>query len=127
MSVQQIEHGISQKWKDGFNYGMAGFLIVTAVTLAFISFIITLTVGSGVIAWGALSMGTALTFIGGGMYFHNQMVTFETNANRKIAEMSAHVEKECRKMSNQPRGRYIKDKTAGPEIEDCFDSATEVK
>ena len=41
--------------------------------------------------------------------------------------MSAHVEKECRKMTNQPRGRYTKDKTAGPEIEDCFDPETEVK
>ena len=77
------EKGISQKWKDRFQYGAAGFLIVTAVALAFVSFIITLTVGSGVIAWGGLSMGTALTLIGGGMYFHNQLVTFETNANKK--------------------------------------------
>ena len=127
MSVQQIESGISQKWKDGLNYGMAGFLILTAVTLAFVSFIITLTVGSGVIAWGALSMGTALTLIGGGMYFHNQLVTFETKANRKIEEMSAHVERECRRMNNQPRGRYAKNKTAEPEVEDLFDPESEVK
>ena len=127
MSVQQIENGISQKWKDGLNYGMAGFLIVTAVTLAFVSFIITLTVGSGVIAWGALSMGTALTLIGGGMYFHNQLVTFETKANRKIEEMSAQVDRECRRMSNQPRGRYVKDKTAEPEVDNYFDPEAEIK
>ena len=122
MSVQQFESGISQKWKDGLNYGMAGFLIVTAVTLAFVSFIITLTVGSGVIAWGALSMGTALTLIGGGMYFHNQLITFETKANRKIEEMSAQVDRECRRMNNQPRGRYAKNKSAEPEADDMFNS-----
>lgn len=97
MSVQVIEQGLSQKWKDGLNYGMAGFLILTAVVLAFVSFIITLTVGAGVIAWGGLSLGTALTLIGGGMYFHNQMVTFETNANRKMEEMSAHMDREMKR------------------------------
>jgi hypothetical protein len=105
MSVNQFEHGISQKWKDRFQYGAAGFLIITAVALAFISFIITLTVGSGVIAWGGLSMGTALTLIGGGMYFHNQLVTFETNANKKIAEMEQQVHMELERANRHPR-RY---------------------
>lgn len=101
MSVTQIEQGLSQRWKDIWNYGMAGFLILTAVVLAFISFIITLTVGSGVIAWGALCMGTALTLIGGGMYFHNQLVTFETKANRKMEEMSQRVDQEIRRVDSR--------------------------
>lgn len=120
MSVNQIEVGISQKWKDRFQYGAAGFLIVTAVALAFVSFIITLTVGTGVIAWGGLSMGTALTLIGGGMYFHNQLVTFETNTNKKMEEMSAQVDKEIRRM-RVPMSRYAKDKFTEPEPEDLFD------
>lgn len=94
MSVQQIEQGLSQKTKDKFQYGMAGFLILSAVILAFVSFIITLTIGTGVIAWGGLCMGTALTLIGGGMYFHNQLVTFETNANKKMEEMAEHIDNE---------------------------------
>lgn len=96
MSVTQIEQGLSQKTKDKFQYGMAGFLICSAVVLAFVSFIITLTVGSGVIAWGALCMGTALTLIGGGMYFHNQLVTFETKANQKMEEITEHMDRELR-------------------------------
>ena len=100
MSVTQIERGLSQRWKDIWNYGMAGFLILTAVILAFISFIITLTVGTGVIAWGGLCMGTALTLIGGGMYFHNQLVTFETKANRKIEEVTARVDQEIRRVDS---------------------------
>ena len=99
MEIKQFEQGASQKWKDRFQYGAAGFLILTAVTLAFVSFIATLTVGTGVIAWGGLSMGTALTLIGGGMYFHNQLVTFETKTNRKMEEMSAQVDKEIRRMN----------------------------
>jgi hypothetical protein len=118
MEATKIEQGISQKWKDRFQYGAAGFLIITAVTLAFVSFIITLTVGTGVIAWGGLSMGTALTLIGGGMYFHNQLVTFETNANRKIEEMSAHMDREIEKMNMHPN-RYSKNKPVRQE-EDFF-------
>ena len=101
MSATQIEQGLSQKWKDIWNYGMAGFLILTAVILAFISFIITLTVGTGVIAWGGLCMGTALTLIGGGMYFHNQLVTFETKANRKIEEMTQRVDQEIKRVDGR--------------------------
>lgn len=121
----KLEQGISQKWKDRFQYGAAGFLIVTAVTLAFVSFIITLTVGAGVIAWGGLSMGTALTLIGGGMYFHNQLVTFETNTNKKMEEMSAQVDREIRRMRT-PRMRYGKD-MAEPEPEDLFNPEEEIE
>ena len=99
MVTGNIEQGLSQKTKDKLHYGTAGFLIVQAVVLAFISFFITLTVGTGVIAWGGLCMGTALTLIGGGMYFHSQMVTFETKANMKMEEMSEHIDRELDRRS----------------------------
>ena len=103
MGVTQTEQGLSQKTKDKLHYGTAGFLIVSAVVLAFISFFITLTVGTGVIAWGGLCMGTALTLIGGGMYFHSQMVTFETKAIMKMEEMSEHIDREIlRRKSHGP-------------------------
>jgi hypothetical protein len=118
MSVNAIEQGLSQKTKDKFNYGFAGFLIFAAVTLAFTSFIITLTVGSGVIAWSALALGTALTLIGGGMYFHNQLVTFETNTNRKMQEVTAQVDREINRMNTHP-SRFSKNKPTKEE-EDYF-------
>ena len=105
MEVGNIEHGLSQKTKDKLHYGTAGFLILSAVVLAFISFFITMTVGTGVIAWGGLCMGTALTLIGGGMYFHSQMVTFETKANMKMEEMSEHIDRELdRRSYHKTRG-----------------------
>jgi len=105
MVTGNIEQGLSQKTKDKLHYGTAGFLIVQAVVLAFISFFITLTIGTGVIAWGGLCMGTALTLIGGGMYFHSQMVTFETKANMKMEEMSEHIDRELdRRRRHKTRG-----------------------
>ena len=123
----KIESGLSQKWKDGFQYGMAGFLILTAVILAFISFIITLTVGTGVIAWGGLSMGTALTLIGGGMYFHNQLVAFETNTSRRVEEVTAQVEKEIERINNSYNSRYARNKVVEPEPENFFNTETAEK
>lgn len=108
MVTGNIEQGLSQKTKDKLHYGTAGFLIVQAVVLAFISFFITLTIGTGVIAWGGLCMGTALTLIGGGMYFHSQMVTFETKANMKMEEMSEHIDRELdRRRRHKTRGSGI--------------------
>lgn len=124
MSVNTIEHGISQRAKDKFQYGMAGFLIVSAVVLAFVSFFITLTIGAGVITWGGLCMATALTLIGGGMYFHNQLVTFETKANQRMEEISLQMDREIRRMNIHP-SRYAKEKTAEPEPEDFFNPEAE--
>lgn len=126
MSVNQIERGLSQRTKDIWNYGLAGFLIITAVILAFVSFIITLTVGAGVIGWGGLCMGTALTLIGGGMYFHNQLVTFETNTNKRMAQVTKHVDKEIERMEMH-HNRYSRNKNMGPEMEDYFNPEEEVK
>ena len=109
MSTNMSEQGFSH-WKEQMQYGMAGFLIVTAVILAFVSFIVTLTVGAGVIAWGGLCMGTALTLIGGGMYFHNQLVTFETNANKKMEEMSEYISRDLE------RKQYINKEEDGTTI-----------
>lgn len=119
-----FEQGLSQKWKDSLNYGMAGFLILAAVVLAFVSFIATLTVGSGVIAWGALSMGTALTLIGGGMYFHNQLVTFETKTNMRMEQMTNQVDKEIERLNRGP-SRYSKERIEDPKGEDFFEDEKE--
>ena len=122
MGVTQVEQGLSQKTKDKLHYGTAGFLIVSAVVLAFISFFITLTVGTGVIAWGGLCMGTALTLIGGGMYFHSQMITFETKANMKMEEMSEHIDREIqRRESHGPhrtRANEFNTESDGTEAEE---------
>lgn len=77
---------MKQNTKDWMQYGSAVFLIISAVTLAFISFIVTLTIGPGVLGWGALSLSAALAIFGVGMYFQNQFITLETKLKKNIRE-----------------------------------------
>ena len=77
---------MKQNTKDWMQYGSALFLIVSSVVLAFVSFIITLTIGAGVIGWGALSLSAALAIFGVGMYFQNQFITLETKLKSTIKQ-----------------------------------------
>ena len=77
---------MKQNTKDWMQYGSALFLILIAVTLAFVSFIVTLTIGTGVLGWGALSLSAALAIFGVGMYFQNQFITLETKLKKSIKE-----------------------------------------
>lgn len=88
---------MKQNTKDWMQYGSALFLIVSSVVLAFVSFIITLTIGAGVIEWGALSLSAALAIFGVGMYFQNQFITLETKLKSQIREKLDHEKLETRK------------------------------
>ena len=93
---------MKQNTKDWMQYGSALFLIISAVVLAFVSFIVTLTIGAGVIGWGALSLSAALAIFGVGMYFQNQFITLETKLKSQIRDELDHEKEENRK--------FIKDK-----------------
>ena len=77
---------MKQNTKDWMQYGSALFLIISSVVLAFVSFIVTLTIGAGVIGWGALSLSAALAIFGVGMYFQNQFITLETKLKSQIRQ-----------------------------------------
>ena len=81
----------SQKWRelgarDKFQLINGTVLIAAAIILYYISFIITLTVGVGVISAGATLLGTGLALFGIGSYFKNQLVNFETNLEKEVDE-----------------------------------------
>ena len=88
---------MKQNTKDWMQYGSALFLIISAVVLAFVSFIVTLTIGAGVIGWGALSLSAALAIFGVGMYFQNQFITLETKLKSQIRDELDHEKMENRK------------------------------
>ena len=80
-----------QKWKDlgardKFQLVNGTVLVVAAIILYYISFIITLTVGVGVISAGTTLLGTGLALFGIGSYFKNQLVNFETNLEKEVDE-----------------------------------------
>ena len=88
---------MKQNTKDWMQYGSALFLIISAVVLAFVSFIVTLTIGAGVIGWGALSLSAALAIFGVGMYFQNQFITLETKLKSQIRDELDQEKEENRK------------------------------
>ena len=65
--------------------------------MAFVSFIVTLTIGAGVIGWGALSLSASLAIFGVGMYFQNQFVTLETKLRSTIKQELDQEKLETRK------------------------------
>ena len=78
-----------KKWselgaRDKFQLVNGTALIVSAIVLYYVSFLITLTIGVGVISGGATLLGTGLALFGIGSYFKNQMVNFEANLEKEV-------------------------------------------
>lgn len=72
---------MKQNTKDWLQYCSALFLIVSAVAIAFVSFLLTLTIGGGVLCYIGEALGVALAIFGVTQYFKNQMVEFQTKVN----------------------------------------------
>lgn len=72
--------GIRDKWQiiNGT------VLIFSAIILYFVCFILTLTIGMGVISAGGTMLATGLAFFGITGYIKNQMTNFETKINERI-------------------------------------------
>lgn len=80
-----------KKWselgaRDKFQLINGSALIASAIILYYVSFLITLTIGVGVISGGATLLGTGLALFGIGSYFKNQLVNFETNLEKEVDE-----------------------------------------
>lgn len=90
----------NQKWselgaRDKFQLINASALIASAIILYFICFIVTLTVGMGVISAGGTLLATGLALFGVGSYFKNQMINFETNLEKEVDKrIKRHFEEE---------------------------------
>lgn len=72
--------GIRDKWQiiNGT------VLIFSAIILYFVCFILTLTIGMGVISAGGTMLATGLAFFGITGYIKNQMINFETKINERM-------------------------------------------
>ena len=72
--------GIRDKWQiiNGT------VLIFSAIILYFVCFLLTLTIGMGVISAGGTMLATGLAFFGITSYIKNQMTNFETKINERM-------------------------------------------
>lgn len=77
-------------------------LIIAAVILYFVAFILTMTIGMGVISAGGTMLATGLALFGITGFVKSQMVNFEAKVNDKITEME-RMEKKYRNDTDRDR------------------------
>lgn len=83
---------MKQNTKDWIQYGSAIVLILSSIVIAFLSLILTMTIGAGVLAYIGEALSAALAIFGIGVYFANKMAQFQTDIK---AEMD-NIRKEAR-------------------------------
>lgn len=64
----------------------ATVLVMAAIILYFVAFVVTLTVGMGVVSAGGSMLATALALFGISGFVKNQMIEFETRIDNKMKE-----------------------------------------
>jgi len=88
-----------QKWvdisvKERIQYFLAVLFGVSSVAIGFISFIILLDVPTSIIGISGLWASVSLACIGISMYFHNQMIDFQTKVDKKLQRLKYTEENE---------------------------------
>lgn len=78
---------MKQSTKDWIQYSTAIAMVVSAIVIAFLAFIITSTIESGVLIYIAQALCYAGGIFGVSIYFKNKMGEFESNAKDKIQEL----------------------------------------
>lgn len=71
----------------------ATVLVMAAIILYFVAFIVTLTVGMGVVSAGGSMLATALALFGISGFVKNQMLEFETRIDNKMKEYDEREER----------------------------------
>ena len=78
---------MKQSTKDWIQYSTAIAMVVSAIVIAFLAFILTSTIESGVLIYIAQALCYAGGIFGVSIYFKNKMGEFESNAKEKIQEI----------------------------------------
>lgn len=78
---------MKQSTKDWIQYSTAILMVLSAVVIAFLAFVLTSTIESGVLIYIAQALCYAGGIFGVSIYFKNKMGEFESNAKEKIQEI----------------------------------------
>lgn len=70
--------------KDVIQYGTAVVMIISAIVLAFLSFILTLTIGPGVLTYVGEAFGSGLAIFGIASYLKNDISEFKAELRNDI-------------------------------------------
>lgn len=77
--------------KEKVQYGSAVAMIASAIILVFVSFIMTLTVGGGVLTYVGEAFGGGLAIFGVASYFKADAEQFKTEVRREIEQERTRV------------------------------------
>ena len=78
---------MKQSTKDWIQYSTAIAMVASAIVIAFLAFIITSTIESGVLIYIAQALCYAGGIFGVSIYFKNKMGEFESNAKEQMQQM----------------------------------------
>lgn len=78
---------MKENTKEWIRYGSAIALIASAIVLAFVSFVVTLTIGAGVIAYIGEALTAAMAIFGISLYFVGQMRDLKTEIDNRLKDI----------------------------------------
>jgi hypothetical protein len=85
---------MKQNTKDWIQYSTAIAMVVSAIVIAFLAFIITYNIGSGVLIYIAQALCYAAGIFGVSIYFRTKLGEFESNTKNKIKKMVNDIMKD---------------------------------
>ena len=85
---------MKQNTKDWVQYGTAIAMVASAIVIAFLAFLMTTTIASGVLIYIAQALIYAAGIFGVSIYFKSKLGEFESTAKKKIEDMIREVIKE---------------------------------
>lgn len=78
---------MKQNTKDWIQYSTAVAMVISAIAIAFLAFIITSTIASGVLIYIAQALCYAAGIFGVSVYFKSKLGQFESTTKKQIEDM----------------------------------------
>ena len=85
---------MKQNTKDWIQYSTAIAMVISAIVIAFLAFIITSNIASGVLIYVAQALCYAAGIFGVSVYFKTKLGQFESTAKKQIESMMKQMIKE---------------------------------
>lgn len=79
---------MKQNIKDWIQYGTAVAMVVSAIAIAFLAFVTTNDIASGVLIYIAQALCYAAGIFGVSVYFRSKLGEFESAVKKKLDELS---------------------------------------
>ena len=85
---------MKQNTKDWIQYSSAIAMVTSAIVIAFLAFIITTNIASGVLIYIAQALCYAAGIFGVSIYFRTKLGEFESTTKKQLEDMMKQMKKE---------------------------------